>query len=104
MENPASKPQLEPLKPDVIRHLGRTICIGACMPWLMSSFTRIHPGFFFGVILALLLPRFVFRRRRAPLVVEWRTRDGIWGAAALLIMIAYVLALTPPRLAGLIGW
>lgn len=90
-------------RPDVIRRLGRTMFFGVLVPWLMSSFMRFRPVFFIGVFLALLVPRFVFRKLNTPVMVEWSQRDWAWSAAAIVIAIAYFSGLTPARLATLIG-
>lgn len=91
-------------RPDIIRHLGRTICVGVLIPWFMSSVMQFDPVFFVGVVLALLVPRLVVRRLKAPVRAEWSQRDWAWSAVALVIAIAYFAGLTPGRFAMLVGW
>ncbi|ALA58933.1 hypothetical protein [Nitrospira moscoviensis] len=93
----------EPVKPDVVRDLGRTICLGALIPWAMSAFMPFQPLFFFGCLAAFVLPRFVFRKLRAPVVVHWSRRDSIWVLVAVAVTIAYFSALIPSRLASWLG-
>lgn len=61
---------------------------------------RVYPVFFVGVLPALLVLRFVVRRRKAPVRVEWSQRDWAWSAVAT----ASFAGLTPARLPMLAGW
>lgn len=67
-------------RPDVIRHLGRTFCVGVRIRRLMSSVMRFYPVFFVGVFLALLVPQFVVCRLKASVRIEWYQRDWAWSA------------------------
>jgi hypothetical protein len=90
-------------QPDVIRNLGRTICFGVLIPWLVSGVMHFRPWFFFACLVASVIPRLVFRKRRAPAVVEWASRDWAWTALAVVITTAYLSGLTPAGLTTLIG-
>jgi hypothetical protein len=92
----------QPPRRDIIRHLGRTICFGVLIPWLMSGFMRFRPWFFFGCLAAFVGSRFAFRKLKALVEVEWSWRDWVWAGLAVVITIAYAFGLTPHGLARLI--
>jgi hypothetical protein len=78
---------------DPIRKLGRTRFIGLAVPWTLSSFIRVHAVLFFGFPLALIVPRFLFRKPHP--VVEW-TREDWWRVVcSVLIVAAYSQRLSP---------
>jgi hypothetical protein len=97
----ANEPQR--LQPEVIRDLGRTICFGSLIPWLLSGIMPSQVWFFFGCLVAFVMPRFTFRKRKAPVVYRWSQRDWAWTGLAIFIAIAYFSDLTPARFARLIG-
>lgn len=76
-----------------IRRLGRTCFIGLAIPWMLSSFIRIHPVLFFGFPLALVAPRFLHRKRQP--VIEWTSEDWGWTAGAIVLIAAYVQRQSP---------
>jgi|GEM_PF-5351661 hypothetical protein len=78
---------------DPIRKLGRTLFIGLAVPWALSNFIHVHPVLFFGFPLALIVPRFLFRKRHP--VVEWTREDWWWVVCSVLIVAAYSQRLSP---------
>jgi cobalamin biosynthesis protein CobD/CbiB len=88
---------VEPVRTsDPVRRLGRTFFIGLAIPWMLSSFIRIHPVVFFGFPLALVAPRFLHRKRHP--VVEWTPEDWGWAAGAIALIAAYVQHQSPVSL------
>lgn len=79
--------------PRGISHVGRSIFFGVMIPWFLSGFIRVRPILMVGFPLALIIPRFLFRRTKT--FIEWTIEDSIWMLLAALVVFAYSQSLTP---------
>lgn len=84
------------MDPGAITKLGRTIFLGVMIPWVLSSFIRVRPILMVGFPVALIIPRFLFRKKAT--LIEWTLEDWIWLVLAALVLLAYSQSLTPLRL------
>lgn len=79
-----------------ISNLGRSIFLGVMIPWVLSAFIHVRPILMVGFPLALIIPRFLFRRTKT--LIEWRTEDWVWLLLAALVLLAYSQSITPMTL------
>ncbi|WP_447978492.1 hypothetical protein [Candidatus Nitrospira bockiana] len=69
-----------------IRHLGRTVFIAVALSVVLAQFFRVSLLAIVGLLVALVLPRFLFRRH---IVVAWSRQDWIWLALSGLALVFY---------------
>lgn len=77
----------QPMDVVVIGKLARTLFVGLLIPWVLSSFIRIRPVVMVSFPFVLIIPKFLFRRRK--IVIEWTAEDWVWLFLSFTVLYTY---------------